>query len=183
MKQLPFLSWNNIFALIDYYHLTPEQSCLVFNVTPKKLSVATQLRSVGTFAPTYPFDFQVYQELMDSAIKQADIELLSLDSSVFDIPPPANELPVMASKKVKVKVPAKRGRQSNKIVTALLAIPSEPTCISQFAALHDVSIAVLRQSSRFTKQLSSEELSAIGKIQIKKDKVTKQLTIWREDVS
>jgi glycine cleavage system protein P-like pyridoxal-binding family len=181
MIEFPFMSWNDMFALMDHHRLTDEQSCLVFNVTLSKLNMAKQLRSVGTFAPTYPFDYTVYQELMVEAIAYADKQLTT-QQTVVQLPSTTKELPLTATRKVKVKVPKKRGRQSNRIVTALFAVPNEPTPIEQFAIQQEVSIAVLRQSTRFMEHLSPEDVQKIGKIQIKKVKPHNQLMIWREDL-
>jgi hypothetical protein len=46
---------------------------------------------------------------------------------------------------------------------------------------HGVSLAVLRQSKRFLAKLDPAIVATIGRINVRQDKATKQLMIWRDN--
>ena len=76
----------------------------------------------------------------------------------------------------------KRGRKGDKIFKALAAVPTTQMSVDTFIAQHDVSLAVLRQAKRFVATLDPAQAVAIGKINVRQDKTTKKLMIWREDI-
>jgi hypothetical protein len=80
----------------------------------------------------------------------------------------------------KVKEPQKRGRKGNRIVTALAAVPTTQMSAEEFSKQHNVSITVLRQSKRFLEALPAEQRAEIGKINVRQDKDSRTLMIWRE---
>jgi len=80
----------------------------------------------------------------------------------------------------RVKPPQKRGRKGNNIITALLAVSLFPEPAQEFAEKHGVSIAVLRQSKRFISAMEPSIANIIGKINVRQDKETKVLMIWRD---
>lgn len=67
------------------------------------------------------------------------------------------------------------GRPGSKITQAYAAIPYDPTPLESFAEQHDVSIAVLRQHSRF------DPFGDKGKVRTGKDLKTGVLMIWRQE--
>jgi hypothetical protein len=72
----------------------------------------------------------------------------------------------------RIRTPKKRGRKGTKIVEAFQAIPAKPTPAERFAAEHNVSVAVLRQSKRFDSEGSAP-------VHVKRDKDSGLLMIWR----
>jgi viroplasmin and RNaseH domain-containing protein len=80
----------------------------------------------------------------------------------------------------KVKEPQKRGRKGDKITVALTAIPLVPVSVDSFINQYGVSLAVLRQSKRFIAKLDTATQASIGQVNVRQDKTTKQLMIWRE---
>lgn len=176
------MSWADRFALIEHYKPTDEQICNAFGITGDELAVANSMRAAGTFKASTTLDVAKY-----AAVFTADGGP-SVATIVPTAAPGAGKVktggatsyarPESASKKA--KVPQKRGRKGDKIHQALMAVPTTPVAVEQFIAQHGVSLAVLRQSKRFLSKLPVEQAASIGKINVRQDKATKQLTIWRE---
>jgi hypothetical protein len=167
-KQAPHLSWNDRFALIDHFKPTDEQICTAFHLSADELSVARQLRDQGTFIASQNFDVQKYQNLFTPSASQT--------KSTATI----HTKPETATKKSVIKVPQKRGRKGNKIQAAFLAIPTTPMSVESFIKDHNVSVAVLRQSKRFIQSMEPTIQQQIGKINVRLDKESKKLMIWKE---
>lgn len=166
-------SWADRFALLDHYSPSDETACEVLGVTADELSTAKQLRAAGTFAPNKKLNVAEYNHLF--AAQPVNVA-------------PAVQPPVMTqtvhtkpqtATKRSVATPKKRGRKGEKIQHALLAVPSSPVPIETFMADHDVSLAVLRQAKRFAKVHGAEFEAKVGTINVRKDKATNQLMIWK----
>lgn len=156
------LSWPDRFALIEHYAPSSDDViCSSFNVSADELASARQLKTAGTLVASSSFDAARYGNPFDA----------SATATVHARPESATK---------RTKVPQKRGRKGNKIATALLAIPTTPVDVETFQKSHSVSLAVLRQSKRFLAKLPADEAAKIGKINVRKDKTTKALMIWRE---
>lgn len=175
------LSWNDRFALIDAYKPSDDAICSAFSVSSDELATARELRSSGTFTANEKFNVADYSDVFTiSASKSVNRKEPSVDnkartSSVTKIKKLDNTSPGKAESATKKTVlPKKRGRKGDKIVKAFAAIPTTPVSVEDFAKDHNVSVAVLRQNKRFDK---SPEL---GAIQVKKDKESKRLMIWRD---
>lgn len=185
MSKAP-LSWNDRFALIDHYQPSDDQICVSFNVTPTELSTARKLRDAGTFAPNARLNASEYPSVFDVDVSQVRRSLdITPKPGAIVVPPPSTTptstshlRPETATKRT--REPMKRGRKGNKIAHALMSIPQEPMSADEFSRKYDVSIAVLRQSKRFISNLPSEQQQAIGRVNVRQDKNTKMLMIWRE---
>ena len=173
------MSWGDRFALIDSYQPTTAAICVAFNLSPQELSTAIRLREAGTFIPNSKLDVskfagifpEISEELLELPISQLKISTTTIHSR-----------PESATKKIIVKQPQKRGRKGDKIAQALFAVTNTPTPVDQFTREHNISLAVLRQSKRFTEHMSETDIQRIGKINVKQDKSSKVLMIWREDL-
>jgi hypothetical protein len=161
------LSWNDRFALIDQFKPTTATVLTVFNVTSNEYEVACNLRRTGTFTASKNLDYNSYASAFSSNFSIH--KTMTTKPEVQSIIKPNTEQPQTATK----KLPAKRGRKGNNIVTAFGKVPSAPINAVTFAKEHKVSIAVLRQSKRFDPQPET------GIIKVKKDKNTGNLMIWR----
>lgn len=158
------LSWSDRFALINRYQPTDEQVCTTFGLTQDELNTARDLAASGTFRANPNFDFSRFDNVFT---KPPEVQT-----------PAAFAKPESASKRV--KVPQKRGRKGDKIITAFKAVPTTQMPVDAFIEQHGVSLAVLRQSKRFLSKLDAETVSQIGKINVRQDKASKKLMIWRE---
>lgn len=154
-------SWGERFALLDHYKPSDTLACKVFGVTQAELEAAQQLRAHNVFASKSNMDVDKYAPLFGASPST-----------------PVVNKPESASKRE--KLPLRRGRKGDKITRALLAVPASPVDLAKFAEQQGVSLAVLRQSKRFVQKLDGEIASAIGTINVRKDKSTNQLVIWRD---
>lgn len=174
-KLVSNLSWNDRFAIIDHYQPTDEQICKVFNLSEDELSTARQLRQSGTFVPSQTLDVSKYSNLFTAASPIASTPTAKTATATV------HTKPQTATKKAVMKTPQKRGRKGDKIVKAFMAVPTTPVSVEEFMKQHNVSLAVLRQSKRFIQKMDQTTAQMIGRVNVKQDKSTKQLMIWRED--
>ncbi len=164
------LTWNDRIAIIERFKPTDTEIKQHFGVTQNELDTARELRNTGVVVPTSDIDFSAYSPMFSMASSD---HKQSKKSTVSSTTKPTTSAET-ASKSI--KLPKKRGRQSNNIVTAFTLIPSTPTSAIQFAEDNNVSLNVLRQSRRF--DVSPD----LGAVHVKKDKETSQLMVWRDDV-
>ena len=177
MKKLSMMSWNDRFAIIDQFKPSDNTICDVFNLTSMELHTASRLRAAGTFAPNPHLNTTQFAELFNDIDNELSLlPVVNVKISSVTV----HNKPETATKKVIVKEIQKRGRTGNKIQQALFAVPNTPVPVDQFIQEHGVSVAVLRQSKRFTEHLSVNDRQLIGKICVKQDKTTKILMIWKE---
>lgn len=178
------MSWNDRFAMIDHYNPTDEQIVATFGLTFDELSTARSLRAAGTFAVNKSMDVAKYGNVFTgegAIVNQGVPANLSLTPGAFTRgTATTHSRPETAAKKLKSTTPKKRGRKGDKIATALQAVPLIKVPVDQFIAQYGISLAVLRQSKRFILSLAPEVAATIGKINVKQDKATKALVIWRE---
>lgn len=171
-------SWGDRFAVIDHFTPTDPQICKTFTVTQGELDTARQLRTAGTFVPTTGMNMTKYANMFPTCAATKSTPTATVPPS--KLVATAHAKPESATKKSKIeKVPQKRGRKGNKIVDALLAIPTKPVLVTAFMQQHGVSLAVLRQSKRFISKLDVTTATKIGSVNVKQDKATKSLMIWR----
>lgn len=204
MTKKLMMSWNDRFALIDHFAPSDNQACAVFGLSQSELETARDLRAAGTFASTPNFDVTQY-----TSVFSADNMPVAISNPVPVAPPTVVVKPAVATQVTtrvreerpvtaiqpkgtatthakpetasrKVKEPQKRGRKGDKITRALTAVPTTPTPVDAFIAEHGVSLAVLRQSKRFMASMDAATIASIGKINVRQDKTSHQLMIWRE---
>ena len=191
-------SWPERLRLMEVYHPTDAQVCSAFGVSLAELATARQLTKVGAFVPATNMDVSPYSTIFNSAESSTPTVVQEIDKifsepvvdkprtrtvhprPVIYVPPTAGSLkPETATKRV--KPPQKRGRKGNGITNALLSVPHDPTPVLEFAQTHGVSVAVLRQSKRFIANMDEKTATRVGIINVRQDKETKVLMIWRED--
>lgn len=154
------MSWNDRFALIEKYKPNDAQIMSSLNVTKDELDFAREMRSNGYFVPSIDVDFDHYDGIFTGTMKQLEINK-----------------PVMTTKKIKVK--KRRGRKGDKIIQALNAVPTIPVDVETFSKQYGISVPVLRQSKRFIAAMDKSVASTMGTINVRKDKKTKNLMIWK----
>lgn len=184
------MSWNDRFTMIDHYKPTDEQIVNAFGLTMDELETARSLRAAGTFSTNAKLDVakygNVFAGMSGTAVGIPVTSQNGVPISVQALPGSTNKVgtattharPETATKKV--KIPQKRGRKGDKISNALRAVPTTQVPVDQFMKQHGVSLAVLRQSKRFIAALPVEVQREIGKINVRQDKASKVLVIWRE---
>ena len=184
------LSWNDRFALIDYFLPSDPQICVAFGLTQDELDTARDLRAAGTFKNTPNFDAIKYDGIFN--VKVPEVVVAPQPTITTPTRPkttvatqirPQSQATVHAkpeSATRRVKEPQKRGRKGDKIAKALLAVPTSPVSVDAFIAEHGVSLAVLRQSKRFIEGMDATTAQSIGRVNVRQDKTTRQLMIWRE---
>lgn len=181
------LSWNDRFALIDAYKPTDEQIRMAFAVEQSELDTARGLRTAGTFIPSTNLDLAKYSNVFTASVASATPATAATptvtvkSTKVGKSGATIHAKPESATKKVVAKVPAKRGRKGDKIAKALQSVTTTPVAVDTFIKQHGVSLAVLRQSKRFLEKMEASVAKKIGKINVRQDKSSKQLMIWRED--
>ncbi|TFG98286.1 hypothetical protein E4H12_06480 [Candidatus Thorarchaeota archaeon] len=187
------MSWNDRFALIDHYKPTDAAIRVAFNVDQNELETARGLRSAGTFTANPQFDCSKHNTVFavgatsdgdgvakttsKSTSPRSDKDTVVTGSKVGSAT--VHTKPESATKKA--KVPQKRGRKGDKIHRALQAVTTTPIAVDSFIKQYGVSLAVLRQSKRFLEKMDAAAAKKIGKINVRQDKASKQLMIWRED--
>lgn len=193
------LSWPDRLALLNHYQPTDDQACQAFSVTPVELQTARTLLRSGAFRPSTQIDLAQYADLfntpgkistesgiideVESILREPVIEKHHPATSyVKPVAPPVSVTPSMKPETAtkRIKPPQKRGRKGSSITTALLAVTETPVPAIEFAETHGVSLAVLRQSKRFITAMDSITANRIGKINVRQDKETKVLMIWRD---
>lgn len=179
MAKIPMMSWGDRFALIDAFNPTNAAVCAVFNLSTQELATAVKLRDAGTFAPNKKLDTTKFANIFPDITDQ---DTMIVTSNVKVGTATVHSRPETATKRSTIKIPQKRGRKGDKISTALFAVTNTPIPIEQFTHDHNISLAVLRQSKRFTEHMTTEDIQRIGKINVKQDKNSKVLMIWREDL-
>lgn len=184
MSANKIMSWNDRFALIDHYKPADDAVCAAFGVEQGEFETAKQLRAAGTFIANEQLDVSKYASVF-SASPAAPVSA----NVVAATPAPKAKNKGVATTHTNtktatkaVKVPAKRGRKGDKITKALQAVSATPVSVDTFIKQHGVSLAVLRQSKRFIEKMEPAVAKQIGKVNVRQDKTTKQLMIWREDV-
>lgn len=183
------MSWGDRFAVIDHFTPTDEQICIAFNVTQGELDTARSLREVGTFVANKNLDVSKFTTIFTTSDNRKPTTRgisINMTATTTKSPtatthtmPEADAKPETASKPV--KQPMKRGRKGDKILKALQSVPATQIPVDAFMQQHGVSLAVLRQAKRFVAGLDPVQAQAIGKINVRQDKATKTLMIWREE--
>jgi hypothetical protein len=175
MKKQPTMNWNDRFAVIDSYSPSDSQITSVFNVTQAELDTARSLRATGTFSANVNTKVAKFAPLFGVAetTTHTVVRCASGDNKTATV----HVKPESATKKV--KVPQKRGRKGNLIEQAFRAVTETPVRVDLFMAQYHVSLPVLRQSKRFIEALGATIAEQIGTIEVKQDKTTKQLVIYK----
>ncbi len=188
----PNISWPDRFALMDHFKPTDDQITSVFGLTQDELDTARGLRQAGTFTANQKLDVAKFGNVFTSGkgiastipvTSQGGVPTTIAGSMAGNRPQKfgtatSHTKPESASKKP--KVPQKRGRKGDKITTALCAVPTTPSPVADFIQQYGVSLPVLRQSKRFIEKLTPEVAAQIGRINVRQDKATKVLMIWRD---
>jgi len=189
----PMIGWSGRFALIDHYKPTDEQILNTFGVTSDELATARELRAAKAFSVSDSFDVEKYGNVFAAGQRIVNTIPATSQNGVHTtiagaIPGTSNKTGTATthmrpeSATMKPKIPQKRGRKGDKIATALRAVPTTQMPVEEFIKQHGVSLPVLRQSKRFIEKLDAETQKQIGKINVRQDKATKTLMIWREVV-
>ena len=183
------MSWGDRFAVIDHFTPADSQACTAFGVTQDELDTARTLRAAGTFVATANLDVSKYSnafvtsDIPTTQPTRGTVHMNTVTKSptaTTHTMPDATTKPETASKPV--KQPQKRGRKGDKILKALQSVPTTQMPVDTFIQQYGVSLAVLRQAKRFVAGLDPAQAQTIGKINVRQDKTTKKLMIWREDV-
>lgn len=176
------MSWNDRFALIDAFSPTDSAICTAFGVDQSELETARQLRQAGTFVANSQMDTSKYAGVFAVGGKSTVTTAVQPKVKTTKVKGGAtvHTKPETATKAV--KAPAKRGRKGDKISKALQSVTTTPVPVEDFIKQAGVSLAVLRQSKRFIEKMEPSVAKQIGKVNVRQDKTTKQLMIWREDV-
>lgn len=174
-KPINQLSWSDRFSIIAVAtkalpSITDVDICKVFHVDADELTIARECLRDGVFKVNPAIDAEFY------------VPFFRGETPTFPTPDPRmRTLPEMVSKAID---PAERqlfankprqraGKRGNNIQRAFAAVPLEPTPAEEFATKHRVSMAVLRQYSRFDKE-------GKGRVNVRKDKDTGTIMIWRD---
>lgn len=166
------LSWSDRFALIDHHKPEDAAICAAFGLTNDELSTARALRQAGTFRANKTLDVSKFPNVFTPGTAPIAVNQSGRPGAT------SHTKPESASRRP--KEPQKRGRKGNKITDALKAVPTTPTSVDGFMKQYGVSLAVLRQSKRFLEKLDAETQQQIGTVNVRQDRTSKQLMIWRE---
>lgn len=182
---MKIMNWSDRFTLIDYYKPSDEAICQTFGVDQGELDTARGLLTAGSFKINPQLDVTKIGNIFavagtvdgstastKSGTKGGTLISKKGGATVHIKPESATK---------KAKVPQKRGRKGDKIHRALQAVTTTPVAVDNFIKQHGVSLAVLRQSKRFLEKMDPAVAKKIGKINVRQDKTSKQLMIWRED--
>lgn len=148
------LTWNDKIALINEFRPSIEQIVACFRNTPEEIKSAMLLYRKSMLQPSNAVS--KYGNIFDSDTRKKSSEINTNGNT-----------------------PKKRGRKGNKIITALLAVPSQPVTVKCFMEKYNVSLSVLRQHRRFVEKMTDEQKKLAGDIVVKQDKKTKELMIWK----
>lgn len=171
------MSWGDRFALIDHYKPSDTEICTAFELSQIQLDTARQLRDAGTMRASTTLDVSKYTEVFSGG---ASLPVSTVAATKVQRTGGATTHPMPETASKRIRPPQKRGRKGDKISKALLAVPTTQVPVETFMKEHGVSLAVLRQSKRFIEKLDAETQTAIGKINVRQDKSSKVLMIWRE---
>ena len=183
----PSLSWNDRFALLDYYLPSDAQACVAFGLTQDELDTARDLRNAGTFKSSSNIDYSQFDGIFNVVVPEVHVPVVApirptaTKPAIVSRPQPTATVhakPESATRRV--REPQKRGRKGDKITKALQSVPTTPMSVDAFIAEHGVSLAVLRQSKRFIEGMDAATAQSIGRVNVRQDKATRQLMIWRE---
>lgn len=177
MNSPQMMSWSDRFALIQHYQPTDAQVCAAFGLTQDELATARALQAAGTFRATPNYNVAKYADIFTTPRSQVAMVTDGTPGKKTTGTATSYARPETASKQV--KVPQKRGRKGDKITTALSAVPLTQVPVEDFMKQHGVSLAVLRQSKRFMAKLDPAVVASIGTINVRQDKGSKTLMIWR----
>lgn len=183
MTIMATLSWADRFALMDHFNPSDDQACAILSVTPNELSTARELRAAGTFAPNTGLNVNDFAEhFANSPTANASTPTVPAPATTAapTKKPAAESFVKPESAGKRAAVPKKRGRKGDKIQQALLAVPKQPVPIETFMQTHGVSLAVLRQAKRFAAQHGDEFAKTVGTVNVRQDKATKVLMIWKD---
>lgn len=174
-KPITQLSWSDRFSILAVANetlptISEADICNVFHVDTEELAIARECLNDGVFKLNTSIDAAFY------------LPYFRGEEPVFpEVPGRVRTLPEIVSKAID---PAERqlfankpkqrtGRKGSNISRAFAAIPQTPVPAEEFAAKHRVSMAVLRQYKRFDKENT-------GQVNVRKDKNTGTIMIWRE---
>jgi len=107
----------------------------------------------------------LYTECVKLFKEETSMSNENVTSHVLNQPQTATKAP---------RVLKKRGRKGDKIVKAFDEIPATAVNFEEYAQNHGVSPNVLRQIKRH------DRFSESGQVFVRKNKLTKQMMIWRE---
>lgn len=175
-KPITQLSWSDRFSIIAVAtQQMPEIDnsiiCKVFGVDDEELAIASECFADGIFKPNPNIDAEFYLPFF----KGETPEFPDTPSRVRTLPEVVSKAIDPAERQLFANKPKQRtGRKGSNISRAFSAIPTEPVPAEEFAAKHRVSMAVLRQYKRFDK-------AGRGQVNVRKDKATGVIMIWREE--
>lgn len=172
------LSWGERFALMNHFKASDAAVCQLFDVTPDELATARDLLAAGTFIPSTSIDVTLFAEQFSGVNIQipAPVQPTTMQTTAT---PTSNTFAKPESAGRKPVVPKKRGRKGDKIQTALMSVPTTPVPVDKFMEQYGVSLAVLRQAKRFAAAHGEEFAANVGNINVRQDKETKVLMIWK----
>lgn len=182
-------SWNDRFALIDYFLPSDPQICVAFGLTQDELDTARDLRTAGTFKSTPNFDAVQFDGIFNVKVPEVVAPAVVATPIKTTVAPTSFVRPQSTSTATytkpesatkRIKEPQKRGRKGDKITRALQSVPTSPVPVDAFILEHGVSLAVLRQSKRFIEGMDAATARTIGRVNVRQDKATRTLMIWRE---
>lgn len=153
------LSWADRFKICNALNVTDDRViCRAFNIVSEELDAAREVASKGFIdVKTAKADPQTYKDLIMTV------------STIVSTEPKMENNNIGAD-----KLKAKTGPKTSKIHSAFYHVPTEPTSADAYASKFGVSVAVLRQHARF------DTTGLPGKVQVRKDKTSKALMLWRE---
>ena len=162
------LTWNDRFALIDYYKPSDTEICNIFNIDVNSLNVARNFRSTGQFKPTADIDVKSYAHMFNT------VQIKSAKKNEKKKTATSTVKPITATKTQPIL--KKRGRKGNNIKSAFDSITTTPVSVDNFSKQHGVSVAVIRQGKRFD---TKPEAGTVRVKKIERDG-KKVLCVWRE---
>lgn len=194
--QLKKIRWPQRLALIKRFNPTDAQIRQAFACHQPELDTVRSLVASHTLVQDQTFDTEPYNGLFAESTGQPSSD----DELQFFKVQPSTRTPSTAAgfrrraskdsfddmdcsakpETANRRPPEKRGRRGNNIINAFRAIPRTPTPAEDFCQQHNISIHVARQSARFLKTASTEDLNYIGTVFVRKDRTSNQLMIWRD---
>jgi hypothetical protein len=168
-------SWGDRFAIMDAFKPSADMACAAFGVTQDELATANELRQAGTLSASKSIDVSQYANHF--AMPQASTPAVTITAPVAQPTQQVFAKPETATKKP--HIPQKRGRKGSNIKVALHSVPTQPVEVEAFRKQFGVSLAVLRQAKRFGTEYGTEYMATMGTVNVKLDKTTKKLMIWK----
>ena len=170
LKPINQLCWADRFGIVSQMTESPTDAdiCRVFGVSNDELTGARQLLEQGVIRVNPRINHEYYQLFFKGESPEFP---KATTQRVRVLPQPVDneERRLFASQN---KTTKPRGRKSNNIDLAFKAIPAHPVNVEDFATKHRVSVAVLRQHTRFNKYP--------GTVFVRKNKASGITEIWRE---